>query len=95
MSETVSRWVRTDSLGPYCDKGICAKHTPMAARDLKALGEGTKYRPLYEHLANLPATTTRITLTFVQIEKIMGHELPGSASDQHNKYHLSQREMAF
>jgi len=38
-----------------------------------------KYDGLYQFLKNLPPEITERTLTFEEIEKILGHELPPSA----------------
>jgi hypothetical protein len=41
--------------------------------------EFTKYLPLEEWFRNQPATKKRITLSFDQVEAILGHPLPASA----------------
>jgi putative restriction endonuclease len=38
-----------------------------------------KYMPLEKYLAGLPESTSQITLTFEQIEKILESKLPSSA----------------
>ena len=43
-------------------------------------GIGSKYEPLRAHLAGLTADTREITLTFVELEKILGFPLPNSAT---------------
>ena len=40
---------------------------------------GTKYRPLYEHLAGLPPAARHVLHSFEQIERILGARLPPSA----------------
>ncbi|MEA3350769.1 MAG: hypothetical protein U9Q82_09130, partial [Chloroflexota bacterium] len=38
-----------------------------------------KYTPIYEYLSELPQSRNEIILTFDQIEKIIGDDLPKSA----------------
>jgi hypothetical protein len=40
-----------------------------------------KYQPLKEHLLNVPNAKKEVTLTFPQVEAILGFELPKSAVD--------------
>lgn len=40
-----------------------------------------KYRPLETHLRELPASTRDVTLSFEQLEAILGDRLPPSAFD--------------
>jgi hypothetical protein len=35
-----------------------------------------KYDPLRDYLRKLPSTTTQVTLTFAQIERILDNDLP-------------------
>ena len=41
----------------------------------------TKYYPLQQYLTNLPTSQRDVTLTFLQIERIIGDRLPPSASN--------------
>ena len=42
-------------------------------------GRPSKYQPLADYLAGLPAEVTTVTLTFPQIEAVLGAPLPRSA----------------
>ena len=42
--------------------------------------EFTKYLPLEDWFRKQPATKKRLTLTFEQVEAILGHPLPASAT---------------
>jgi hypothetical protein len=41
----------------------------------------SKYAPLGQYLARQPATISRLVLSFEQVERILGFELPASAAE--------------
>lgn len=61
----------------------------MAAPVRKQYREKT-YAPLGEYLARLPAGTAEVTLTFPEVEKIVGRKLPDSARD-HRQWWENQK----
>ena len=52
---------------------------PKVASIIAPPASRTKYRPLYDHLESLPPDVTHVLLTFRQIERIIGRDLPRSA----------------
>ncbi|MGH8176944.1 MAG: DUF7662 domain-containing protein [Steroidobacter sp.] len=61
----------------------------MAASVRKQYREKT-YAPLGEYLGSLPASTAEVTLTFAEVEKIVGRGLPDSARD-HRQWWENQK----
>jgi hypothetical protein len=51
----------------------------------------TKYQPLEDYLNNLPLSRSRITLSFQEIEKLIGGSLPSSAC-QHRAWWSNQAD---
>ena len=51
----------------------------------------TKYEPLELHLRAVPTKTKEVTLSFVEIERILGAPLPASAKS-HRPWWGNQRE---
>jgi hypothetical protein len=51
----------------------------------------TKYQPLEDYLKDLPPARSRITLSFQEIEKLIGDNLPSSAC-QHRAWWSNQAD---
>ena len=52
-----------------------------------------KYQPLEDYLKSMPGSRTHITLSFADIEKLTGHELPSSAY-QHRAWWSNQADLS-